>query len=121
MPARSYDGDEIQQDHARDVLNAAMILEAARLDVKSGQEHAFEVAFSEAKNIIASMPGFVSLELHRCIETTNRYLLLVRWQTLEDHTVGFRSSPEYQQWKARLHHFYDPFPTVEHYEATFTV
>jgi heme-degrading monooxygenase HmoA len=94
-----------------------MILEVARLDVIAGQETAFEAAFCEAKNIIASMPGFVSLELQRCIETPNRYLLLVRWQTLEHHTVGFRSSPDYQRWKALLHRFYDPFPTVEHYEA----
>lgn len=98
-----------------------MILEVAHLDVKPGQEEAFETAFAEAKSIVASMPGFVSLELQRCIETTNRYLLLVRWQTLEDHTVGFRSSPEYQRWKMLLHHFYDPFPTVEHYERRFAV
>lgn len=43
-------------------------------------------------------------------------MLLVRWQTLEDHTEGFRKSPAYAEWKKRLHHFYDPFPTVEHYE-----
>ena len=93
-----------------------MILEVAHLDVRTGHESEFESAFSEAKTIIASMPGFLSLELQRCIETTNRYLLLVQWRTLEDHTVGFRTSPEYQRWKALLHHFYDPFPTVEHYE-----
>ena len=98
-----------------------MILESAHLDVKSGQEDAFEVAFAEAKSIIASMPGFVSLELQRCIETPTRYLLLVQWRTLEDHTIGFRTSPDYQQWKALLHHFYDPFPTVEHYERRFAV
>ena len=98
-----------------------MILESAHLDVKPGQENAFEVAFSEARSIIASMPGFVSLELHRCIETANRYLLLVHWRTMEDHTVGFRTSPEYQRWKALLHRFYDPFPTVEHYERLLAV
>lgn len=98
-----------------------MILESAHLDVKPGEENAFEAAFAEAKSIIASMPGFISLELQRCIETTNRYLLLVRWHTLEGHTVGFRMSPEYQRWKALLHHFYDPFPTVEHYERRFSV
>jgi len=43
-------------------------------------------------------------------------VLLVQWKRLEDHTIGFRQSPEYQRWKALLHHFYDPFPTVEHYE-----
>ena len=98
-----------------------MILEAAYLNVKSGQKSAFEAAFGEAKSIISSMPGFVALELQRCIETQNRYLLLVKWTTLEHHTLGFRTSPEYQRWKAMLHHFYDPFPTVEHYEAVYAV
>lgn len=96
-----------------------MILESAVLNVKPGQESAFEAAFGEAKGIIASMPGFIGLELQRCIEAPSRYLLLVRWATLEHHTVGFRTSPEYQRWKSLLHHFYDPFPTVEHYEKVF--
>jgi heme-degrading monooxygenase HmoA len=94
-----------------------MILEHAPLDVKPGQEEAFEAAFAQARKIISSMPGFLSLRLERGIERRNRYLLLVEWRTLEDHTVGFRQSADYQKWKALLHHFYDPFPTVEHYEA----
>jgi heme-degrading monooxygenase HmoA len=97
-----------------------MILESAQLNVKPGQEAAFEAAFGEAKAIIASMPGFLGLELQRCIEVRNRYLLLVKWRALEDHTVGFRDSPQYLKWKALLHHFYDPFPTVEHNELVHT-
>lgn len=97
-----------------------MILESAALDVRPGQELEFEAAFAEAKRVIASMPGFISLELHRGIEKPNRYLLLVRWERLEDHTVGFRESTKYQQWRALLHHFYDPFPTVEHHEQVTT-
>jgi heme-degrading monooxygenase HmoA len=93
-----------------------MILEVAMLNVRSPMESEFEVAFTKASAIIASMRGYISHELHRCIEVPNRYLLLVRWQTVEDHTTGFRSSPEYDQWKQLLHHFYDPFPTVEHFE-----
>lgn len=93
-----------------------MILEVATLDVRLGQEAAFESAFREASGIISSMQGYVSHELQRCIEKQNRYLLLVNWQTLEDHTVGFRQGAQYQQWKSLLHHFYDPFPTVEHYQ-----
>jgi heme-degrading monooxygenase HmoA len=62
------------------------------------------------------MSGYISHELQRCLEVEHRYILLVRWQTLEDHTIGFRTSPEYQQWRSLLHHFYDPFPIVEHYE-----
>ena len=96
---------------------AAVILEVAILNVIPGQETAFEAAFDQARQIIASMGGFLGLKLNRCVEIRNRYLLLVQWKTLEDHTVGFRSSPQYQEWKTLLHHFYDPFPIVEHYEA----
>ena len=93
-----------------------MILEAVFLPVVSGREQDFEAAFREAPPIIASMKGYVSHQLQRCLETPGKYLLLVQWETLEDHTVGFRSSPEYQEWKRLLHHFYDPFPVVEHFE-----
>ena len=94
-----------------------MILESAVLDVKPGEESAFEAAFARAQRIIAASPGYLSHELQRCIERPNRYLLLVRWRTLADHTEGFRKSAPYQEWKRLLHHFYDPFPTVEHYQA----
>jgi heme-degrading monooxygenase HmoA len=94
-----------------------MILEVARLDVKPGEGDAFEAAFAEAQSIIMSMHGYQGHELQKCIEKENRYLLLVHWETLEDHTEGFRGSDEYQEWKRLLHHFYDPFPEVEHYEA----
>jgi len=92
-----------------------MILELAILDVRTGETEAFEHAFTEAQSLISAMPGFVNLELQRCIERPDRYLLFVRWERLEDHTEGFRDSKEYEQWRALLHHFYDPFPTVEHY------
>ena len=92
-----------------------MILEVAVLNVRNGMEAAFESAFDRASSIISAMPGFVSLQLQRCIETPNRYLLLVAWQRLEDHTEGFRKSDQYSEWKRLLHHFYDPFPTVQHF------
>lgn len=94
-----------------------MILESAPLTVRAGQNAAFEAAFTQAQRIIASMPGYLSHELHHCIERPQEYLLLVRWRTLEDHEVGFRTSAPYQEWKQLLHHFYDPFPTVLHYAA----
>jgi heme-degrading monooxygenase HmoA len=93
-----------------------MILEAALLNVKPGQSEDFEAAFREASPLIAAMPGYLSHELQRCLEVSDKYLLLVRWQMLEDHTVGFRQSPQYQEWRRLLHHFYDPFPVVEHFE-----
>ena len=97
-----------------------MILEVALLDVVAGREDEYEAAFAEAKPIISSMPGFRTLKLERCIERPNRYLLLVEWDTLEAHTEGFRGSAGYERWRALLHHFYDPFPTVEHYEVVTT-
>ena len=92
-----------------------MILELAILDVRPSQSADFEKAFAEAQAIISSIPGYQRHELQRCVETPDRYLLLVWWQDLESHTVAFRGSPEYQRWKELLHHFYDPFPEVEHY------
>jgi heme-degrading monooxygenase HmoA len=93
-----------------------MVLEVAILNIRDGQADAFEAAFRQASPILASMPGHISHELQRCLETPRRYLLLVHWTTLEAHTLGFRQSPEYQDWKRLLHHFYDPFPSVEHFE-----
>ena len=92
-----------------------MITEQAVLDVISGDEAEFEAAFGLAQALIVAMPGFESLQLLRSMERPNRYLLLVEWARLEDHTVGFRGSAEYQEWKRLLHHFYEPFPTVEHF------
>lgn len=92
-----------------------MILESAPLRVRPGQEAAFEAAFRQAGAIISASPGYRGHELHRCLERRGEYLLLVRWDTLEDHTVGFRGSAAYQDWKRLLHQFYDPFPVVSHY------
>jgi heme-degrading monooxygenase HmoA len=92
-----------------------VILEVAILEVRAGQGGDFENSFREASLIIAKMTGYISHELRQCMEKPNQYLLLVNWERLEDHTIGFRQSPEYQKWRELLHHYYDPFPTVEHY------
>ncbi len=92
-----------------------MITEHALLPVVAGQEADFEDAFAQARPLISAMPGFRGLSLSRSVESPGVYLLLVEWERIEDHTVGFRGSAEYQQWKALLHHFYSPFPTVEHF------
>ncbi len=90
-----------------------MILEDAILNVKSGQEIQFENDFEKAGQYISSIKGYIGHSLRKCIE--NKYILLVDWKKLEDHTVGFRESKEYLKWRELLHHYYDPFPTVEHY------
>ena len=94
-----------------------MILEVATLQIRPGQSAEFEAAFRTAEPLIASIPGYISHELRRCVERRDEYLLLVKWETLEAHEVEFRQSAQYQTWKRLLHHFYDPFPTVSHYEA----
>ena len=92
-----------------------MVLEVAALSIRAGQSSAFEAAFAEAQSILAASAGYQRHELRRCVETADRYLLLVWWDSLESHTQGFRGSSAYPRWRALLHHFYDPFPTVEHY------
>jgi len=93
-----------------------MILEVAILNIKEGMSLEFEDSFKDAKEIISSMKGYISHELKKCIEEENKYILLVNWQSIEDHEIGFRESKEYLKWKKLLHHFYEPFPTVEHYK-----
>ena len=87
-----------------------MILEVAILDVIPNQEREFEAAFEQASPIISSIAGYVSHQLQKCVEKQNRYILL------EAHTIGFRGSEQYQEWRKLLHHFYYPFPAVEHYQ-----
>jgi heme-degrading monooxygenase HmoA len=93
-----------------------MILEVAILDVRPGQSEAFEASFAEAQNYISQIEGYQRHELRKCIEKSDRYLLLAWWDTLESHTEGFRGSPQYERWRELLHHYYEPFPEVEHYE-----
>jgi heme-degrading monooxygenase HmoA len=94
-----------------------VITEHAVLEVVAGQEEAFVEAMGQAKDLIATSPGFRSLRVERCLERPSCFLLLVEWDRLEDHTEGFRGSANYEKWRAALHHFYDPFPLVEHFEA----
>lgn len=93
------------------------VLEHAVLEVLPGRQDEYEQALGEALPIIRSMPGCLSAAVSRSVEAPNRYLLLVEWAPLEDHDPGFRGSARYQAWKALLHHFYDPFPVVEHFVA----
>lgn len=94
-----------------------MILEVAILNVKNGHEKQFERDFEKAGQYISAIKGYIGHSLRKCLEHDNKYILLVDWAQLEDHTIGFRESKEYLEWKKLLHHYYDPFPTVEHYET----
>ena len=92
-----------------------MILEHAILDVKPEHMKAYEAALKKALPFISATPGFIKLDVRACLETPGRYLLLVEWEKLSDHTIEFRQSERYAEWKKLLHPFYAPFPTVEHY------
>ena len=95
-----------------------MILEHAILNIKPGQSKEFEAAMAKARPLIEATPGFQKMEVRACVETKDRYLLLVWWSTVEAHTVGFRGSDRYAEWRAALHHFYHPFPVGQHYGAS---
>jgi heme-degrading monooxygenase HmoA len=96
-----------------------MVLEVAILNVRDGWTDEFESAFESAQAILVAQAGYQRHELRRCVEAETRYLLLVWWDTLESHTRGFRGSDQYEEWKELLHHYYEPFPAVEHYTPLF--
>jgi len=93
-----------------------MILEVAMLTVRAEEQSAFEAAMVKAAPVIASAAGYQGHQLQRCVETKGRYLLLVRWEALEAHTVGFRGSPAFAQWREIVGPFFAEAPLVEHYE-----
>ena len=96
-----------------------MVTEIALLHIREQESSLFEAAFEQAQSIISATKGYIEHELQKCMEEENKYLLIVRWQTLEDHTEGFRKGDAYNDWKKMLHHFYDPFPIVEHYKKIY--
>jgi heme-degrading monooxygenase HmoA/GNAT superfamily N-acetyltransferase len=97
-----------------------VVLEHALLPVRPGRAAEFEAAFEQARAVIAAAPGLRSLQLSRCLERPDVYLLLVEWERLEDHTEGFRGSAAYEEWRRLLHRFYEPFPVVEHFSEVLT-
>ena len=94
-----------------------MILKLAQITVHASTEAQFERASPMAIRLLAPSEGYLAHELHRSIETPNRYLPTVRWRTLEDHTVGFRGSPAFSEWRAQLAPFLAAVPVVEHFLA----
>ena len=97
-----------------------MITEHALLPVLPGRHDEFIEAMDRAKSIIAASPGFISLRVARGVERPDTFLLLVEWESVEAHTEGFRGSDAYEDWRALLHHFYEPMPLVEHFETVAT-
>jgi heme-degrading monooxygenase HmoA len=92
-----------------------MVLERAQFRITPGREEEFEQAFEQAKLLLARSHGFLDATLSRGIESPSTYLLLVEWQTLEDHTKGFRGSPAFGEWRGLIGHLFDGAPDVEHF------
>jgi heme-degrading monooxygenase HmoA len=93
-----------------------MVIERAQIDVKPDEEEAFAAAVRQAREIVASTPGFRSVTLARGIEQPRRFLLLVEWETLEAHTVEFRESERFTRWRELIGPYFASAPDVEHYE-----
>ena len=93
-----------------------MILEVAILHIKPEEASKFEAVFPKAEAIVSSIPGYISHELQRCIETRGRYHFLIRWETVESHTVNFRQSPKFQEFRGLVGGFFAQPPVAEHFE-----
>jgi heme-degrading monooxygenase HmoA len=94
-----------------------MILELADFSIQPGQNAAFEEAIQRGlQTVIAHAKGFEGFKVNRCIENSQRYILQIFWTTLEDHTVGFRGSPAFAEWRAIVGPFFASPPVVEHFE-----
>ena len=93
------------------------ILEHALLQVRPGEEAAFEAAMAKARPLIAASPGFGGIEVRSPAQDGGPYLLLVQWDSVAAHRDGFRQSDRYRQWRDLLHHFYDPMPQIHYFAA----
>ncbi len=93
-----------------------LVLEVAHLSLKPGTRDDFLAAFAQARELIERQDGFIFCELKPKLGTDLEFLLQVGWQTVEHHKNGFRNSSDYQEWSRLLHHFYEPFPSVEYYQ-----
>jgi heme-degrading monooxygenase HmoA len=91
-----------------------MVLEHALISIATGQEAAFEAAFDQARLVLAGSPGFIAADLYRVVEVPSEYILLVRWEDLESHTVGFRGSARFTRWRELIGPFFVSPPRVDH-------
>ena len=96
-----------------------MILELATIDIKPGTSTEFETALEKAQSVISQSKGYIGHQFQKCLEQDNSYVLLIRWQTLEDHTKGFRESALFTAWRALIGQFFETPPFVQHYQLKF--
>lgn len=92
-----------------------MILEVVIFNMKPGSAADFAAAFPSAEKVISSAKGYVSHTLQPSLDTPDRYILMVKWQTLENHMVDFRGSEKFVEWRAIISPFFAEAPVMEHY------
>jgi heme-degrading monooxygenase HmoA len=125
MPGRREAPFFFAPDWARDVSPhgkavTPMITEIAQIDIKPGSEKDFEAAVAKARAAFGRANGFHGFELHRSIEKPQRYRLMVKWGTLENHTVDFRGSENFTEWRGLVGQYFASPPEVEHTETVLT-
>jgi len=94
-----------------------MIYEIAEIHVTAGSEPAFEAAVRQAVPLFQRSRGCRSMELQRTVESPTKYRLVVGWETVEDHTLHFRSSPEFQEWRRLVGGFFAKGPPLVDHTA----
>jgi heme-degrading monooxygenase HmoA len=97
-----------------------MVYEICEIHVKEGEEAAFEAAVKEAAPFFQRSKGCLGLELQRTIESTSKYRLIIKWETLDDHIVHFRNSENFQEWRKLAGPFFAQPPHVEHTNVALT-
>lgn len=96
-----------------------MVLEIANLEIKEGQNADFEAALEKAQQVINQSGGYIGHEFQQCMEHPQKYVLLIRWESLEAHEEGFRKSELFKEWRGLIGGFFASAPYVEHYEMRF--
>ena len=96
-----------------------MILELATIDIKQGVNAEFERHLEQAQNVLSKAEGYIEHEFQKCIENESRYILLIKWASLEAHTEGFRGSELFKEWRGLIGQFFEKPPHVEHFELKF--
>ena len=96
-----------------------MILELATIDIKQGTNAEFEINLEKAQAVLSQAEGYIGHEFQKCIENENRYILLIKWVSLEAHTEGFRGSELFKEWRGLIGQFFEKPPHVEHFELKF--
>ena len=97
-----------------------MVTEIAQIEVKPGTEKDFEAGVAKAKPLFLRAKGCHGMELHKSVEKPTRYRLFVKWGTLENHTVDFRGSEDFQSWRGLVGQYFAAPPEVEHTETVVT-